>query len=493
MTRNGGRGRKPYFQPPKIEDEAAFAEELERFLASRGLQDRTLSDYDERFRSWIRHCRSLGYDPAAAPYEAYVALLGRRKPDGSLYQWNSVLGLLSAVRHVLGDEPLPIESRAHAADWTRLRRGYQKRLAEQDDQAGAEPEDRRAVPLTRAAMRTLMEVSVPRTPAADAKRAAVLLSLDAGFTVPQLRRLVAADVAIVEGGVSVAGHVLLCDHESRARGVPWDCTACAVKVVAENLDPSSVLFAEGPASIKQVFLNLRNRGWAGLATHPRGQAIVLQARHDLTAWELAGLRRGLVLMAEADLRGDALIIVRARAWVALAWSLGLRMAGDLDGLPRECVWLSPDEGAWFLRLLSTKDDPRGDKKVERALSWENHQIVCDALAEYLCVRDARVGRGGPLILARLQSGEASKDLVKLAAHDLERLCRLAGIPCTYSAYSTRRGYGNQADRDGWDLETIQSGLRQVYAETTLRYTGRHSGRSAAVRLLSGLGDGAGHD
>lgn len=210
--------------------------------------------------------------------------------------------------------------------------------------------------------------------------------------------------------------------------------------------------------------------------------------HGLDDWQVAGLRRGLALGAGYE-EHVGFCWVRARAWVATTWVAGFRMAADLSDLGRDQVEPAPTEAdGYVIRLRGTKDDPPGAKRVIRALEWSatGGSSAAQAMAEYLCVRDAAVGgRDGALLLTSAMSRHRSLAVSpRKAANDLDLLCRFAGLPeGVYSSYSTRKGYGQQTRLDGWEPEQIQQGLRHQRLDTTRLYTGAIDERVAVSKLM----------
>jgi hypothetical protein len=112
--------------------------------------------------------------------------------------------------------------------------------------------------------------------------------------------------------------------------------------------------------------------------------------------------------------------------------------------------------------------------------------AAQAMAEYLCVRDAAVGgRDGALLLTSASSRHRPLVVTsRKAADGFSMLCGFAGLPeGVYSSYSTRKGYGQQARLDGWEPEQIQQGLRHQRLDTTRLYTGSVDARLTVTKLM----------
>jgi hypothetical protein len=144
---------------------------------------------------------------------------------------------------------------------------------------------------------------------------------------------------------------------------------------------------------------------------------------------------------------------------------------------------------YLIRLRGTKDDAPGAKRVTRPLEWSatGGPSPAQAMAEYLCVRDAAVGgRDGALLLtSALRRHRHLVATAVKAKDDLNLLCRFAGLPeGVYSSYSTRKGFGQQAALDGWDPEEIKEGLRHQRLDTTRLYTGSVDERAAVNRMMA---------
>lgn len=361
-------------------------------------------------------------------------------------------------------------------------------------------------PLTRELMtQLLVGGELPRSadPASnyqvDAVCAASLLALDSLLSRPAISRLQRSDVKELGGGaIQVLDHVFGCDHRERQRGVPWDCTACSVRTVLNAHDGQSVHLFHSDSTRREVsrWLITRARAWPAL-TEPDLSRRSLQAAFVVLPgtgeWELAGLRRGLVVNARQP---NSVSWVRGRAWVSMSFEAGLRMCSDLVRLPRSAIAHTADGNGWRLGLGPTKDDPLAQKRSVRVFRFRDDggPSAAQALSEYLCVRDAAVGAEGPLLLGARGGLLAPKGPlikpVQAASFDLDLLCELADLPQHFTSYSTRKGFARQTAKDGWELEETQEGLRHSKPETTLGYIGDQGAKRVGEKVYPGRAKGS---
>jgi hypothetical protein len=502
------RGTSTKYVPVVVSDWEKLNAEIDAFIEQGALAVSTVDNYTRAWSFWVRHCDGLGVDPLRAPYDAFTAFLALRKADGSPYAAATVDTRISAIAHYYDKHWLvPAYEKPDAyADWRDLRRGL-KRTDQAHRRANGMPAsgDEKVAPLMRAELLALLAAEPVPSAAQNAWLAAVLLSFDHDIPGGQLAALQPEAVEINGERVSVGPLEIRCDHTARVRGVPWDCTACAVqKVVDEHQGGGLPLLhrvvGQGkPALLKERIsarLNeLRNSGWRGaafLTTDDSFPGPVLTPAAELSEWQLAGLRRALALRVGPHRRGDYL---RARAWVSLSWSGGFRMCGDLVRLDRGRVRREVLGAGWTLDLSATKDDPFGRKAVTRSFGWATDRVVegpdlsaARFLSEYLCVRDAVQGEDGMLFRTRvLTPSESDMPITnppKIAAIALSRLCELAGLADRhYTAKSCRKGFADQALEDGWSAEDVSEALRHTRMGTTLgHYVAKASSARTAARL-----------
>lgn len=462
-----------------VEDMDALDAAIAAYVAEGQLAGRTRANYDKWWRFWVRHCQARGVDPLSAPMTAFEDLWLLRGEDGRLLGPTTVKSMATAVSHHYREQGLtPAHKRPeNAGTWGDLSRGAVRRAATQ--RSRGEGEERDAVPLMRTDAAAMLATQ-PRWSHAQRKDLAEMLLVFDLHPVPgELDRLTRADVELGDdGSVTVAGLWLECDHDQRVRGVPWDCTACAVRGVAAPLAGDDLLLNRSKRPRGQYWAKRLRRLsplMGGRGPHP-----------GLTDWQEAGLRRLLVLGTTQD----GLRWARARAWTGVAWSCGLRMGSDTERLERSAFRPDRADRGWSLVLGATKDDPAGAKQVTRPFGWggAGSVSVVDALVEWLCVRDARFGRVGaafPSINTR--TAGQMKHAAMAATEDLRLLAELAGIEPIHTSYSTRKGYAAQAAADGWPVEDIQEGLRHLHLSTTVaHYLPAVTAREVATRFVGKL-------
>ena len=441
---------------------------------------------------WERHCKDGGWDPWDAPFQAYRELWLLRRADGQPLATSTIAGTAGSVASEYARRGLtPAHRRPeNAGEWKRLSRGHSRTI---DRREGA------VVPMLRADALALVSATLPWPVSARRRMTASLLMLE-GVTLPVLERLTSEDVAInLEGGSVTIGAVRInCDHEERVRGVPWDCSACSLLDLLNHTKPGDLLVNEGDSA---RYLGSRLGGTLRLfpALTRAG------AREGLSDWQLAGLRRALVLHSHSDIdnmKGSrshvGLRWARARAWTAVAWTCGLRMGSDTERLSRAHVRPDPAGRGWEVSLGQTKDDPWGNKSTVRAFCWPSGDgpSVAQALAEYMCVRDAMHGIDHLPVFSRLHpgrpgrartpgTGEIPDDGAKAPKRDLDLLAKLAGVDPVFTSYSPRKGYAAQSEADGRPVEDIQEGLRHAKLSTTIdHYVARKGPKNVAAKAIT---------
>ncbi|MGY1659644.1 hypothetical protein ACI78Q_00280 [Geodermatophilus sp. SYSU D00705] len=481
-----------------MQDMAGHLAALQAFIDEQGRAAATRLNDDIFWRRWTEHCQEVAekygliIDPEDAPFLAFEELVLQRRADGKPIAASTTDRYLAAIRWRYAElGRVPAHQRPENANaWRELRRGQRKQEGER--RAAGDPPREQAVPLFREDLVRMLRAEPPRTPWLDERRALVLLALDTDLSTPQLQELDTADVELIDttdptepGGIRVAGYELPCDHAERFPGVPWDCTACAVRAALAARTGGGPLLTSGAEALP-TYLGVRRRRWAGLQM-ARRYGPALDVDPTLSPRALAGLRRGLVLTV--DPKGAGFRWARARAWTALSWVCGFRMGSDVAGLDRCAVAVDAAGRGYRIDLAATKDDPEAVKDVARPLAWSatGGPSAAQAVAEYLCVRDASAGRAGTLLVEAVppHGPVARLRACTLAGKDLDLLCEYAGLPKVYSSYSTRVGYTQQAERDGWLVEEISAGLRHQSLETTVQhYTGASNARGAVTKLIN---------
>lgn len=437
--------RRPRYTPTVVTDMAQLDAEIEAFLGpQRSRARRTRTTDNTNYRRWLTHCAAVSavhglkapIDPMNAPWFVFQDLVLQRRQDGKPLAAGYVENIAAAVtlRYRMrtdGGPTVPAHRRPeHAGEWTDLLKGLRRKEAQR--RAVGDPPQEPVQPLLREELLQLLRAEPPRLLKRDALRAAVLIALDTSLSSARLDTIRTGDVDLLDTddrrlprGVRVAGVELPCDHVERVRGVPHDCTACAVRAVMKAHSGDTLLFANGPASVAAA-LGTRRREWPWLASQvaSRGGSALTPVT-GLGPWEQAGLRRGLVLGAGYE-KHQGFMWVRARAWTATGWVAGFRMVSDLSELARDRVEPAAAGDGYLVRLRGTKDDAPGEKMVVRPLEWSSTggPSAGQAMAEYLAVRDAAVGgREGALLLTCAQ--ERYKPLVATKAQAAKSLALLS--------------------------------------------------------------------
>jgi integrase len=472
--------------PVPVVDFDAVLAEATAFADTHAYKPATVRAKRKGWRTWERVCADGGWsDPLKAPFDAFRDLILLRLEDGTPASPKYIECIANAVTMVYAEHGLtPAHRRPeNKGEWRDLMRGLHRTHTKTATPARRKsPED--AVPLMRDEATRMLNTELPTGIPGLARKAGLLLVLD-GITRPgRVSQLTRGDITIDNNGVTVDDTHVPCDHRERVRGVPWDCTACAVTDLLNANPHSDTPFQVGPQTVDRNTWSYIKKRIPGIETP------------TATDWGTAGTRRAVALRAAVEQgKGDTLDRdayglrwLRARAWTAIAWTCGLRMASDTTQLERSQAKPATDGTGWSLTLGPTKDDPGARKGVTRFFPWpEGDQVsVARILTEYLCVRDALVGPDGALIID-VYNGRGSEPLKKpvpVATRDLTLLATIAGLDPVYSSYSTRKGYAAQSAQDGASLEDIQLGLRHKNLATTLRhYVPGADGKTTAKKTI----------
>lgn len=467
------RHMPPTYTPPVVSNWDALHARLDEILGTGGKANSTLSGYRSALRWWQRFCQDAGVEPWAAPFDAWEkAVKDGRRVDGKRLGWDYYSLMERAVAREHHERLLPPPAPRqpqHAGAWTEIGRAYRSKL-NLEWSMHREVYDR--APLLRDDITALLSVDIidlPETSTAEhAGRAGSLrrvaerlVLLDTGCSANLLAKTGRDQIAIGGEGVSLTvddeHFTLLHEHTPRVPGVPWDCAACAVvERVAEAKVEEPLFRASG---IRQV----ADGRWPGLVP---SSSRLLQLP-SASARERAGLRRGLVLSAHRPKEWTWWLL--GRAWIALSWEAGYRMAGDLATLDRSWCLPLPDGDGFRIQLHGTKDDPNGAKRVTRPFRFDpaGGPSAALMLTEYLAVRDARLGPTGPLLW---WGGDPAKGRASIAAvRCITTLAAAAHVDKQLRSYSPRKGYSTQSAMDGHSPEMRQRGLRQVSLRTTLSH------------------------
>lgn len=503
-------GRPRYYIPPRVSEWSTLDTDIDAFIDAFSKAPSTVRSHAEGWATWASHCQSLGVDPLAAPFSAFEDLLLRRRSDGHTYARGShdiVLAAVGATYAEAGLVPahkLPV----NASLWKALMKGAAREADVRKKSYPASAEQWEVEPLLRDDLVAMLSATPQRTPRIDACVASVLLAIDSQMTARELAGLEIDEVELLPDAVQVRGQRFPCHHAELVRGVPWDCTSCAIRaVVTAHPGPGPLLAAASDGDLvvatSRRLAGLRDRGWGGAHVERSTSAwrsTRLTPGPELTDWQAAGFRRACALLA--GWHAEAGTWLRARAWTTMAWSCGFRMCGDLLRLDRDAVSSDPSGAGYRIALAGTKDDPRGEKQVVRPLAWGDGPVsVASLVTEYLCVRDAVHGPGGKLIVADVLSrrdaagtgladgGRSRGGGTRTAKNDLGLLCEFAGITDRrYSSKSTRKGFAEQARRDGWTVEAIRDALRHRTLGITLNsYLAASAAKDVSTTLIRSLG------
>lgn len=497
------------YMPPIVDDWAHLDDDIKKYVDRLSLARSTTRSHEAGWRIWEQHCAELRVDPMLAHLDVFVELLLRRREDGHVYArgtHDTILAAIGAKYAAAGLVPAHKEP-VNQGRWRDLMRASSREAGARKVAYPESAEQWKVRPLKRNDLLPMLTAAPASDPHVDACVATVLLAMDGGYSGRELGRLGVDEVVDGPEGIVVAGTAFLCDHVERVRGVPWDCTVCAIRAVLSSHSGEGPLLQRASrgdlvVSTSQRLRQLRDRPWGGTATDATAsgwRSSRLRPADGLTPWQQAGLRRACVLLAGR--RGEGGRWLRARVWTAVAWTCGFRMCGDLLRLDRDAVRLDPTGAGYGVHLAGTKDDPSGDKRVVRPLPWgDGAQSVAQMMAEYLCARDAVHGPGGSLLVSHVlnpltpgqgiaSGGEGVGGGTGIAKDDLQLLCAAAGLSGRdYTAYSTRKGFASQAHDDGWTVEQISQALRHQALATTLNsYLQSAAAKDVSTRLIHILG------
>lgn len=353
--------------------------------------------------------------------------------------------------------------------------------------------------------RQMIEATPEATARHLAHRAMILTHLDLQISVPQLSKwkVPESQPREIAGPLSIGDVEIPCDHRERVRGVPWDCAACAIRdLMRHTSTPGALLFEPlgvTPARIATISSQaLRRTAYQRLShvvyRHPDHRSSIPQIRATASTYEIAGMRRALVLHLGYE---SGFGLVRARAWLAVAWVNGLRMASDFSDISRRDVSEDALGQGFAITLGSTKADRSAARRKTVTVTWAANGGARQ-LAEYLCVRDALTGPGGSLIVPTPFSNSREGDALMSACRtverstaktDLNRLAKLAGLEAEgFSPHSVRRGHATQRGIDGQDLAGIQNALRHKSPSTSRGYVDTPDLQCNVEKMMKGLSD-----
>lgn len=477
----------------------ALRAELDAYIGSRSLTPQVLRQYESQWRKWEEHCAALpgNPDPLGAPFAAYVALLGRDDvTPKQVWRWTAAIRYFHE-RAGLTPAYLATQNRER---WLTLTRGLRRRHGAQSSPQNPT----RAKPMLREHARQMIEATPETTARQRAHRAMILSHLDLQISVAQLSRWTVPESQPQgrTGPLAIGEVEIPCDHRERVRGVPWDCTACAIRdLIRHASTPGALLFEPlgvTPHQIAKIFGQaFRRTAYQRLAhvveRHPDHRSIP-RIRATASPYEVAGMRRALVLLLGYE---SGFALVRARAWLATAWVNGLRMASDFSDISRRDVSEDALGRGFAITLGSTKTDRSAARRKTVTVTWASSGGARQ-LAEYLCVRDVLTGPGGSLIIPTPDRDSREGDALKFACraverssaeNDVNRLASLAGLRTEgYSPYSVRRGHATQRSIDGQDFARIQRALRHKSASTSRGYVDKPDPQDNAERMMRGLSD-----
>lgn len=494
------------------DDLAVLQAGLDANLAEGFLSESSLTGYKSFWRKWERHCASIPGAPPAlgAPFYAFTALISENRETLSVVSLDLYMAAVIHEHRKAGLVPAHKQP-ANVAQWQALRRGFVR-----DYGARGRPLDNgKAVPMLRDDVAALLTATAPRSPMQHAMVAAFLLNLDAHLWPFRLAAITTDDVDVSDpsGAVRIGDITIPCDHVERVRGVPWDCTACAARAALATAPTSGAgaglllgAICDGTSGrtqhkplndiINVSLVRVFRRRFAHL-TQPDGnkKRRYYSFRPDATTYDIAGVRRAAVLMV-GDRHG--LPSLMTRAWCAITWTSGARMYSDLADVQRGHIVEDPDGRGFSIHLGRTKTDQAGARGTVLTVGWDDGSA--QPVAEYLCCRDACVGREGPALLSTdgasptvTETGPAYKITgariyPAFVRHHFARLINEAGLSGKgYTPYSLRRGNATQRDLDRQTLAEIQHALGHVNPQTTVGYV-EPDGARAQARLMKRLAD-----
>lgn len=479
------RGTVPYV-PEKID--ITQAEEEIREALSEAAQ---ATDEPCLWSAWEDFCSSVDADPLRAPLEIFQAfLVGARTLDGSLYRVGTLKIALRVIRRrykAAGLTPAFLEAgnaTVWADTWAARRRSDTRPIE-------------KAVPMTWEHAQMLLTQGPEQTPYDQRLGLALLLSLDSGWSTTDICSLTWDDIQFEPDGVRVRGTLLPCDHAERVPGLPHDCVAHLFRSLRGDETGKTPVVTIPRHTVADHFHAVAKRLpgllCSEMKSSRRTQSYALTVVPTLSETEREVLRRALSLWG-SHTRG--LTWLRNRAWVAMTFGCGLRMASDLSRLRRHSVTPCRAEEGWILRLGQAKNDPTGGRGDVRTFTKRRSPVIYGCVTEYLLVRDLLVpDEEEPLILApadrsprpTFAPGVTTSTYLKRAAPEaLSSLAALAGLDGEgYSPHSLRRGFAQQMAVDGKDESFIQEALRHRDPDTAMGYLSTSDGTSPSGSVLLG--------
>lgn len=460
--------RKAAFVPAVVTDWAALDESIDSVLQRETRAPATVETERRMWDMWTSHCATVDADPLQAPYVAFVTFCVGRGETGLTLNPATIDRRIAAICSEIrrnGHTPA-IDDPAFRQDWSQQITGLRALFAARHPSRAL---DRRAaVPLLRDDLIAMLATdAVGHDVAGMASRAVALTTVDTGVPVGELMKTTPA----VEGGTATWGPVtLVCDHDARHRGIPWDCSACTVRTLV-TAPPETCDLKE--ASDRLVRLAASGR-LESLLKEGAGSGTRYRLA-DGDAWQRAGARRALVASVSAP---EVLRWLRARAWTASCWCTGQPMSRGMATADRGLVTVDLTDGVSLPILEGT-----------RTLRWSDsvHTGAAECVVDYLAVRDALLGEGGPFIVATERgSGYLSSRFPASAAtpnRDLTLLAELVGLPTHFTSLSPRLGFNEQASLDGWTVERRQAALGHEHVQTTMQISTAHGGKGLAAKLL----------
>lgn len=462
--------------------------ELQRLVDER-LAEASAPTRPYDWSAWVAFCESIQADPFNAHFDDFVAFLaGGRTRDGRLYCFASLEAILVEVRRryaLLGKTPaflLP----ENKATWRTVKTARRRKEVR---------ETKKAPPVSSEHAEAMIRAKPESTTFDLIRGVAFLIALDLGWHSHEISSLRWEDVRLEAESAQIRGVTVSCDHRQRVPGLPHDCLPCWLRNLNDATKPlqgSLVTYDRSRITrmLRAVADYLPGLIWEGASTSNGGTTGGIKFVDPSTRRKRAIIRRTAILCVGYP---SGLIWVRDRAWAAMTYACGLRMASDFSRLSRRAISPCTQERGWRLALGQCKNDPAGDRGDLRIITERRSPLVFGALNEYLLIRDFLVPEGqGPLILAgtqscrpRLSTTPPSCDQVRDAAgRAVQRLSALANLSKSrYSPYSLRRGYACHLERSGRDLLFIQEALRHTDPNTTMGYLSMGAGTRAAVHAL----------